>query len=636
MKIPQSLHILHLTDGNRGGSQRHIIDLCNGDATDFRHFVLRIVDRSLSLHDAERTRVLVTAQWSDAAALLPVVRRVLGELAIGVVHAHSLPVLLEFAEAPGRPLAGRPLIVTLHDLGCIDANLFAAPNAQPQADARWVARCAPVLRQAAVVIVPSEFLAGVVRRHYPEVQPVVIPNGIGPLPDVALPSVRPGPQWPSNARVFAVVGALGRHKGSETLLRVAEALTSPDIVGVVIGYTDAQLTTGWLVPGRLFVHGRYAPDELPGLLAAYQARFAYFPNVIPESFSYALSEVWQSRVPALVPAIGALGDRVRATGAGWLLERPLDVNAAAAEIERLLSPGGAMELHAARDCLDGPGAVPAADAMRGSVEQLYRDCCAVSEGDADAGWTRLRAALRAQLLSSIDDCALDAELPALLREEHTLREWNDKLSADIALLDTSARDIQSALEDCLARSAQLEDDVQLLKARNTRVEADTVVLVEANAQLERNLHEQSARNFELDQGALALRQRNAEVEAQVIALRARNLHIEADGATLAQRNVQLEGDVVTLTQRHIELDTDIVALKERNTLVEADLFALKQRNTHVERDAVALRQELGSTRERVAQMELDLAVHRQRVARVQRVLRVVPGPLRNWLLRHAG
>ncbi|MEP7083522.1 MAG: glycosyltransferase family 4 protein, partial [Betaproteobacteria bacterium] len=359
MKIQQSLHILHLTDGNRGGSQRHIIDLCNGDAADTRHFVLRIVERSLSLHDAQRSRVLVTAQSSDAAALIPMVRRVLGELAIDVVHAHSLPVLLEFAEAAGRPLAGLPLIVTLHDLGCIDANLFAAPNAQPQADARWVARCAPVLRQAAAVIVPSDFLAGVVRRHYPDVQPVVIPNGIGSLPDVALPIVRPGPQWPPNARVFAVVGALGPHKGSEALLRVADALTSPDIAGVVIGYTDAQLTTGWLVPGRLFVHGRYAPDELPGLLAAYQARFAYFPNVIPESFSYALSEVWQSGIPALVPAIGALGDRVRATGAGWLLEPPLDALAAAAEIERLLSPAGTAALAAARDRLAAAGAVPA-------------------------------------------------------------------------------------------------------------------------------------------------------------------------------------------------------------------------------------------------------------------------------------
>jgi len=32
MKTQQVLHILHLTDGNRGGSQRHIVDLCrDGD-----------------------------------------------------------------------------------------------------------------------------------------------------------------------------------------------------------------------------------------------------------------------------------------------------------------------------------------------------------------------------------------------------------------------------------------------------------------------------------------------------------------------------------------------------------------------------------------------------------------------------
>ena len=578
MKIQQHLHILHLTDGNRGGSQRHIIDLCHGDAPDVRHFVLRIADGALSLHDAARARVLVTAPAPAPAGLMATLRRVIDELGIDVVHAHALPVLLAAAEAPGRPLAGVPLVVTLHDLGCIDAQLFTAPSPQLRTDPRWIARCAPVLREAAAVIVPSDFLAGLVEEWYPGVHPVVIANGIGAAAATMLPSLAPGPSWPRNARAFAVVGALGPHKGSDTLLRVANALTSPGIVGVVIGYTEAQLTSGWVVPGRLYVHGRYVPDELPGLLAGYRARIAYFPNVIPESFSYALSEVWQAGMPALVPAIGALGDRVRATGAGWLLDDPLDAPAAAAAIERLLAPAGVEALATARERLATPGAVPDVGAMRTGVERVYRDHGAASAVDADAGWTRLRSLLRAQILSGIDDCALDAEWPALVREERTLRGWNEKLAGDVALLG------------------------------------------ESNAELERSLNAQRARNFELENGA--------------VALRARNVQIEADTLALSRRNVQLEGDIVALTQRHIELDTDIVALKERNTLVEADLFALKQRNTHVERDAVALQAELAGTHERLGRIELELAGQRERAARFERALAIFPLAFQNWLLRH--
>ena len=620
MKIQQHLHILHLTDGNRGGSQRHIIDLCHGDAPDVRHFVLRIADGALSLHDAARARVLVTAPAPAPAGLMATLRRVIDELGIDVVHAHALPVLLAAAEAPGRPLAGVPLVVTLHDLGCIDAQLFTAPSPQLRTDPRWIARCAPVLREAAAVIVPSDFLAGLVEEWYPGVHPVVIANGIGAAAATMLPSLAPGPSWPRNARAFAVVGALGPHKGSDTLLRVANALTSPGIVGVVIGYTEAQLTSGWVVPGRLYVHGRYVPDELPGLLAGYRARIAYFPNVIPESFSYALSEVWQAGMPALVPAIGALGDRVRAAGAGWLLDDPLDAPAAAAAIERLLAPAGVEALATARERLATPGAVPDVGAMRTGVERVYRDHGAASAVDADAGWTRLRSLLRAQILSGIDDCALDAEWPALVREERTLRGWNEKLAGDVALLDVSARDIQAALESCVARSEQLEADVQLLKARNVKIEADTATLGESNAELERSLNAQRARNFELENGA--------------VALRARNVQIEADTLALSRRNVQLEGDIVALTQRHIELDTDIVALKERNTLVEADLFALKQRNTHVERDAVALQAELAGTHERLGRIELELAGQRERAARFERALAIFPLAFQNWLLRH--
>ena len=355
-----------------------------------------------------------------------------------------------------------------------------------------------------------------------------------------------------------------------------------------------------------------SPDELPGLLSGYRARLAYFPNIVPESFSYALSEVWQAGVPALAPAIGALGDRVRAAGAGWLLDDPLDASAAAAAIERLLGPDGTQALAAARARLQpSASCVPGVLAMRASVDRVYRAHAAPGANDPDAGWVRLRALLQPRLLSSTDDCALDAEWPALVREAHALRDWNGKLTRDVATLDAAARRAQSEFD---ARSRQLEADVQLLKSRNERIEADAAVLKERNLGLEHD---------------------KLEIETNLAALKARNAHVEADALALGRRNVQLEGDTVALTQRTIEQDSAIVALKERNTLVEADLFALKQRNTQIERDAAALNAELAATRQGLARIEHELAGARERASQLERALATLPSVVESWLLRHA-
>jgi hypothetical protein len=67
------------------------------------------------------------------------------------------------------------------------------------------------------------------------------------------------------------------------------------------------------------VHGRYDARDLPLLLRHYRVQFVLFPSAGPETFSYTLSESWRAGVPSLVPPIGALAERVDASGAGWVL-----------------------------------------------------------------------------------------------------------------------------------------------------------------------------------------------------------------------------------------------------------------------------------------------------------------------------
>src|SRR4029450_10772978 len=59
--------------------------------------------------------------------------------------------------------------------------------------------------------------------------------------------------------------------------------------------------------------------EIAALLDHYRVRLVLYPSVGPETFSYTLSEAWAAGRPALVPPIGALAERVAATGGGWVL-----------------------------------------------------------------------------------------------------------------------------------------------------------------------------------------------------------------------------------------------------------------------------------------------------------------------------
>jgi glycosyltransferase involved in cell wall biosynthesis len=612
MNSPQQLRILHLTDSNRGGSQRYIVDLCRSVNPGLRHFILRVAPDVIGLHDVTGNRLLALDRAELRDGWPALLRASVDELGIGCIHAHALAPLLEAIDAESTADFAH-LIVTLHDLRAIDPQFFNSHSIAPAADPQWVARCNETLQRAAALIVPSEWMADVVRTHYPNASPRVVENGIAADPALELDIT---PPWPASKQVYAVVGAVGAHKGKETLMHVAAAIGDPDVVGVVIGYTEDD-SAGWAVPGKLFVHGRYQPAELAGLLSAYHCRIVYFPNIVPESFSYVLSEVWQAGIPAVVPKVGALGMRVERSRAGWLLDDPLDFRRAAALIAELLGPAGAAQVAAAKAALTAhPQAVADVDSMRSQIERIYEAIGMRSATDAAAGWTRLATRFRDARFRDADDSLLDAQWPMLLPEAQRLRAWNAKLVADIAAIESSARRMQVHFAESVARAKALDDDVRELKARNETIEADAATLRAYCDRLEGGI-----RNQEFDPELGSIRARNAALEQHVVALRKRNLRVEEDVNTLVARNAQLEGDVVALTQRYIELDADVVALKERNLLVESGLASVKERNARVESDAATLHAELVATRARRSELE--------------RALSILPASLQNWLLRNA-
>jgi glycosyltransferase involved in cell wall biosynthesis len=219
------------------------------------------------------------------------------------VHAHGTTTVVRHVAETLRRATGAPLVLTLHDIGFDDA---AAGPAEQEARRRFA-------RSAAVLTAPSRYIVERAEAALgAEVPCRWVENGADPLPAPQPQATDPPPGAPFEV---AVIGALGEHKGLLALLDTAAHLPA-ELRVVILGYTAQQLMPGWVVPGRVWMHGAFQPNDLPELVRRYGARLAFFPPGMPESYCYALSDAWLAGLPALVPDHGALGERVHRHGGG--------------------------------------------------------------------------------------------------------------------------------------------------------------------------------------------------------------------------------------------------------------------------------------------------------------------------------
>jgi GT2 family glycosyltransferase len=181
-----------------------------------------------------------------------------------------------------------------------------------------LARSAADLASARQVIAPSADAAARIRRHFPDVAPVVQ----GWEDDAASP---PAPMPSGAARRVCVVGAIGLEKGYEVLLACArDARTrSLPIEFVVVGYTADD--TRLMDAGPVFITGEYAEADAVALIQAQAAHLAFLPSVWPETWCFALSRAWEAGLAVAAFDLGAQAERIRRTGRGWLL--PLNLQA---------------------------------------------------------------------------------------------------------------------------------------------------------------------------------------------------------------------------------------------------------------------------------------------------------------------
>ncbi len=206
---------------------------------------------------------------------------------------------------------GEPVDPAVCD-ACVAALGSYVPDAPPVAILR--ARSRALFATARQVVVPSQDTARRVRR-YTDAAPTVRPW----QDDAALP-----PRAPPGRDVLrvATLGAINQDKGLEVLRDCAvraKARALP-IEFVLIGFS---VDDACLLDAGVFVTGKFAREEVASLLRRERPSIGFLPSVWPETWCYALTDMWEAGLDVLSFDLGAQAERIRATGRGRLL--PLGV-----------------------------------------------------------------------------------------------------------------------------------------------------------------------------------------------------------------------------------------------------------------------------------------------------------------------
>jgi len=126
----------------------------------------------------------------------------------------------------------------------------------------------------------------------------------------------------------AFVGLGWSKKGLDVVNELAEAFRDSSIELHHFGNLKQPASP------ELHAHGPYDNEFLPDLLHRAGIQVVLLPGPYAETFGIVMSEALAAGIPVIGASYGALGERIRANGAGWTID-PTDPDGIRVVIERL-------------------------------------------------------------------------------------------------------------------------------------------------------------------------------------------------------------------------------------------------------------------------------------------------------------
>jgi glycosyltransferase involved in cell wall biosynthesis len=177
----------------------------------------------------------------------------------------------------------------------------------------WRRRSASCLAECDAFVTTSDSAKTIILRAFPDIanKLQVVPHGRTFSKFAKTAAV---PQRKEPFRVM-VAGNISRAKGSALVAAAAAQLRKERVEFYLLGTADDGL-----VGDDVIKLGPYQRDTFDEHMAKIKPSIGLLPSLWPETYCHVLTEFWAAGIPVLGYDCGAVGERIRAQGGGWLFD----------------------------------------------------------------------------------------------------------------------------------------------------------------------------------------------------------------------------------------------------------------------------------------------------------------------------
>ncbi len=357
-------NILLITHVLGGGTEKHIDELISNLGNRFNFYVFYLhrdyavlvtykekkkIPLKIQFDKSTKDRIsLIKRNWfygehyKENISYKNTLYKILNTFSIDIVHIHHfigypLNTIKIFKEY------NIPVFITIHDFYtvCPTINMLNNKNTFCNANTdnaicnscikylgdkylnieEWRYNFNEIFHYAKKIFVPSSFAKNNISKYYNYSKKVkIIPHGIN-IDTYSIDNSYKIKHDKENFNI-AFVGAIGIHKGREIMYELVKQMKKQkNINWHLIGYTDNKnRDLSYQSKYNFTLHGSYTKDELYGILKKNKIQLIILPSIVPETFSYTLTEAWLAGIPVLVNNIGALKERVEENKGGWIVD----------------------------------------------------------------------------------------------------------------------------------------------------------------------------------------------------------------------------------------------------------------------------------------------------------------------------
>jgi len=209
-----------------------------------------------------------------------------------------------------------PSIEDVEHRSCLDEGGLTAIDLRD-----WRRRSQRLLDAAALTIFVSDHVKKRVQSIFNVGASAVISCGISPGSTKSQGVIAPKKRRSKSSLDVCFIGAGRQDKGTELVSALTPQLSKAGFKVHFLGSMRRQwpkLACYWR---NVKFHGTYGSSEVVDKLQQIAPDVVCLVSPWPETFSRTLSEAWHAGIPALVSPFGAPAERVKETGAGWVLPR---------------------------------------------------------------------------------------------------------------------------------------------------------------------------------------------------------------------------------------------------------------------------------------------------------------------------